>query len=97
MDNGFYASLTRQSGLLREMQTVANNIANMSTTGFRREGVIFSELVHDAGPGLDLLVLHDDENAAAEAGQAFVEAHGGRLVELRNDHVDGENPDEDRA
>ncbi|HLT47371.1 MAG TPA: hypothetical protein VK002_09100 [Rubricoccaceae bacterium] len=39
--------------------------------------------VHDAGPGLALLVLHDDENTAVEAGQAFVEAHGGRLVELR--------------
>jgi hypothetical protein len=33
--------------------------------------------------GLHLLVLHDDENTAGEAGHAFVEAHGGRLVELR--------------
>jgi hypothetical protein len=32
---------------------------------------------------LDLLVLHDDENTAVEAGRSFVEAHGGRLVELR--------------
>jgi hypothetical protein len=39
--------------------------------------------VHDGGAGLSLLVLHDDENTAVEAGQAFVEAHGGRLVELR--------------
>lgn len=39
--------------------------------------------VHDGGPGLNLLVLHDDENTAVEAGQAFVEANGGRLVELR--------------
>ncbi len=35
--------LTRQSGLMREMRTIANNIANANTTGFRREGVIFSE------------------------------------------------------
>lgn len=45
MDNAGYTSLTRQSGLLKEMQTVANNIANISTTGYRREGVIFSEMV----------------------------------------------------
>jgi flagellar basal-body rod protein FlgF len=45
MDNAVYASLTRQSGLMREMQTLANNIANISTTGFRREGVLFSEFV----------------------------------------------------
>ena len=43
MDNGIYAALTRQSGLMREMRVVANNIANANTTGFRREGVIFSE------------------------------------------------------
>ncbi|MFC3570649.1 flagellar hook-basal body complex protein [Paracoccus sp. TOH] len=43
MDNGIYAALTRQSGLMREMRTVANNIANANTTGFRREGVVFSE------------------------------------------------------
>ena len=43
MDNAIYASLTRQSGLMREMRAVANNIANLNTSGFRREGVVFSE------------------------------------------------------
>ncbi len=33
------------------MMQVANNIANMSTTGFRREGTAFSEYVRDVGPG----------------------------------------------
>ena len=42
MDNATYTTLTRQSGLLREMQVVANNIANISTTGFRGEGIIFA-------------------------------------------------------
>lgn len=45
MDNASYTTLTRQSGLLREIQVLANNIANISTTGFRREGLIFSEYV----------------------------------------------------
>ena len=45
MDNAGYTALTRQSGLLREIQLVANNIANASTTGFRREGLLFSEFV----------------------------------------------------
>ncbi|MGL4309489.1 MAG: flagellar hook-basal body complex protein [Paracoccaceae bacterium] len=43
MDNAGYVALTRQSGLMREMQTVANNIANASTTGYRKEGLIFAE------------------------------------------------------
>lgn len=49
MDNSIYAALSRQSGLMQEMQTVANNMANVSTTGFRREGVIFSEYVSALG------------------------------------------------
>lgn len=45
MDAAGYTTLTRQSGLMHEMQVVANNIANLSTAGFRREGVVFSEYV----------------------------------------------------
>lgn len=56
MDNAGYATLNRQSGLLREMQVVANNIANTATTGFRQEGIIFSEYVMGVkdGPSLSM-------------------------------------------
>lgn len=43
METAGYVTLTRQSGLMREMQSVAQNIANAATTGYRREGVIFTE------------------------------------------------------
>ena len=46
MDAAGYTTLSRQSGLMREMQVVANNIANISTTGFRREGTVFAEHVY---------------------------------------------------
>lgn len=49
MDNAGYTALTRQIGLLAEMQAVANNIANAATTGYRREGVIFSEFITALG------------------------------------------------
>ena len=45
MENATYAGITRQHGLMAEMRTIANNIANASTTGFKAEGVIFSEHV----------------------------------------------------
>jgi len=48
MSTGFI-TLSRQSGLLTEMRSIANNIANQSTSGFRREGVVFSEYI-SAGP-----------------------------------------------
>lgn len=67
MDLPGYTTLTRQSGLMKEMQAVANNIANISTTGFRREGVIFSEFIRrmdDGGPSLSM--------AAARGRQTFL-------------------------
>ncbi|MFP4327158.1 MAG: flagellar hook-basal body complex protein [Paracoccaceae bacterium] len=45
MENAAYVTLARQSGLMRELQVVANNIANAATTGYRQEGLIFSEYV----------------------------------------------------
>lgn len=51
METAGYTALSRQSGLMREMQVIANNIANASTTGYRREGVIFSEFVAALDPG----------------------------------------------
>lgn len=67
MDNPGYVSLTRQSGLLREMQAVANNIANISTTGFRKEGLIFSEFIvamDNGDPSLSM--AHADVRATSQ-------------------------------
>ncbi|MFU8776472.1 MAG: flagellar hook-basal body complex protein [Roseovarius sp.] len=56
MESAGYTTLTRQSGLLRELQVVANNIANAATTGYRQEGLIFSEFVKrtEGGPSLSM-------------------------------------------
>jgi len=54
MESTGYITLSRQSGLQREMQVVANNIANASTTGYRAEGVIFSEYVRPVTDGASL-------------------------------------------
>ncbi|MBV1927131.1 MAG: flagellar hook-basal body complex protein [Rhodobacteraceae bacterium] len=48
MGSAGYAILSRQTGLMGEMQIVANNIANAATTGYRQEGLIFSEYVAGA-------------------------------------------------
>ncbi|NSX54675.1 flagellar hook-basal body complex protein [Parasulfitobacter algicola] len=56
MENATYGTITRQSGLMREMQAIAHNIANSNTTGYRREGVIFAEHVKaiDGQPSLSM-------------------------------------------
>jgi len=48
MDNPTYVSLSRQTGLMKEMTAIANNIANANTTGFKREGAVFTEFVKAA-------------------------------------------------
>lgn len=72
METAGYVTLTRQSGLLREMQVVANNVANGSTTGFRREGVIFSEFVRRSGtdPSLSMASGGTREVDLTEGGLA---------------------------
>lgn len=45
MDNPSYITLSRQSGLLKNLNVIANNLANMSTEGFRRESVAFTEVL----------------------------------------------------
>lgn len=48
MDSAGYIALSRQTALFREMSLIANNIANVNTTGFRQEGILFSEFMRRA-------------------------------------------------
>lgn len=70
MENAGYTTLTRQTGLLREMQVVANNIANASTTGFRQEGLIFGEYVKrtEGGPSLSMAVANIRNTSLVQGG-----------------------------
>ncbi|CAM3255103.1 flagellar hook-basal body complex protein [Paracoccus nototheniae] len=77
MDNAIYASLTRQSGLMAEMRVVANNIANASTTGFRREGVIFAE-------HLTALDRQGDTLSMAHARGRMLDLRQGAMTQTNN-------------
>lgn len=91
MESANYITLTRQSGLLREMQTVANNIANANTSGYRREGLIFSEYIKgvDNGPSISMATARVRntsflQGALSQTGNAFdvaIEGEGFFMVE----------------
>lgn len=51
METSGYVTLTRQSGLMREMEIIAHNMANAATTGFRQQGIVFSEYIEAIGQG----------------------------------------------
>jgi len=77
MDNAIYAALTRQAGLMREMRAVANNMANSSTTGFRREGVVFSE--HMTALGRGTLSMANAHGREVDLSPAPLTQTGGKL------------------
>ncbi|MGH1330240.1 MAG: flagellar hook-basal body complex protein [Paracoccaceae bacterium] len=92
MDSAGYTSLTRQSGLMREMQAVANNIANISTTGFRREGLIFAEHISALEPDeaslsmayANVRMTSNAQGALSQTGGAFdfaIEGEGFFMIE----------------
>lgn len=47
MENSIYIGLSRQLALKTNMDIVANNIANMSTSGFRGQNPVFQEYISD--------------------------------------------------
>lgn len=49
MDNAIYIALSRQTVLFRDMSVIANNIANSSTDGYKKEQMIFSGYLSDGG------------------------------------------------
>lgn len=57
MSNASYVSLTRQSGLQKELDIIAANLANMNTHGYRREGAVFSEYIQNTDDALGSLSM----------------------------------------
>jgi flagellar basal-body rod protein FlgF len=56
MDPGLYVALSGQVATERRLTTIADNIANMNTAGFRQVGVRFSELVDGVGKAKESFV-----------------------------------------
>lgn len=51
MDNPGYVALSRQLTLSRQMEMIANNLANMNTTAYRGEQILFREFLSGNGEG----------------------------------------------
>lgn len=86
MDNIGYISVSRQNALKRELDSIAHNIANISTNGFRREGALFAEQVE----GLENA---EDEISFATLGKRYIDLTPGELKTSGNPFdvsIDGE-------
>jgi len=49
MENPIYVALSRQMTLRRQLDVISNNIANMNTTGFKQQRMLFTEFLERPG------------------------------------------------
>jgi len=79
MSNAIYASLARQQGLMQEMQVVANNLANSSTTGYKSDRAIFAEFLVGTGTSQDSLSMGGLAGHAFQFEQGDMKFTGGQF------------------
>jgi flagellar basal-body rod protein FlgF len=75
MQSGLYVGLSGQIALERRLETIANNVANMNTVGFRADGVTFAAELARAG---------DDRVAFASTGNTFISRQRGGMTKTDN-------------
>lgn len=79
MSNSIYATLSRQDGLLKELQVVANNIANTNTTGYKTDRAVFAEYVMATGPNTPSLSMGGLAGHSFDLTQGTVKFTGGQF------------------
>lgn len=77
MANSIYALLSKQAGLRQQVDLIAHNVANLGTTGFKREGLTFAAHIERlAVPGREL--------ALADARASHTDFGAGPLARTGN-------------
>ena len=79
MSNSIYTTLARQDGLLKEMQVVANNIANTNTSGYKTDRAIFAEYVMATGQDTPSLSMGGLAGHSFDLTQGTVKFTGGQF------------------
>lgn len=97
MENALLVGLSAQIALRRNMDIIANNLANVSTTGFKREAPMFEELLAeiqaDTGSMREVSFVRDwgvlrdmTSGALLQTGSAFdVAVEGDAMLVVRTD------------
>ena len=78
MQNGLYVSLSAQVALERRLETIADNVANMNTVGYRGTGVSFETEMAKAG---------DARLGYASSGSDFISRRLGGLIKTDNTSI----------
>ena len=84
MNSGYYAACTGLMARTEALETIANNLANVSTTGFRASHNVFSSLLATTGES-PLSVLNQDANDYGVLSGTRMDISQGALVKTNND------------
>lgn len=79
MSNAIYTMLGRQQGLMQEMQVVANNLANSSTTGYKSDRAMFGEFLVSTGSQSSSLSMGGLAGHSFAMAQGALKITGGQL------------------
>ncbi|SET44385.1 flagellar hook-basal body complex protein [Oceanicella actignis] len=77
MDNSVYVSVTRLRSLTNLIDITASNIANMASTGFKKEGALFSEFVKKADVEGGSISMADARVRTTDLSQGELSLTGG--------------------
>ncbi len=83
MSSGYYAACAGLMSRTQSLETIANNLANVSTPGFRASHNIFSSLLA-ATDGADLSVLNQDANDYGLLSGSRLDTSQGALTPTSN-------------
>jgi len=84
MSSGYYAACTGLMSRTEALDTIANNLANVSTAGFRASHNLFSSVLATTGSS-SLSVLNQDANDYAVLSGTQLDTSQGALVRTGND------------
>lgn len=84
MSSGYYAACTGLISRTQALDTVANNLANVSTAGFRASHNVFSSVLANAGDS-PLSMLNQDANDYGILSGTRLDNSQGALVRTNND------------
>lgn len=75
MQSGLYVALSSQMSIQKRLETIANNVANAATPGFRREEIKFEAMLSNSS---------SESVAFASPGDSYIKRDPGQMIRTGN-------------
>lgn len=79
MDTGIYVALSKEIGILRDVDVTANNIANATTTGFESDTLLFTDFLSSTTPQENKVAFANDISTYRNTAQGTLQITGNAL------------------